>query len=307
AAPADVGLALFQLLLLGAALLHLELPQLRLKLFHRRGAVLVLRAVALAGDDDAGGLVGDADRRLGPVDVLATRARRAVGVDAQVSRIDLDLEVVIDFRRYEHGGERGVAAVAGVERRLAHQPVHAGLGAQPAVGILAGELHRGALAAGDFARRSLDDLGVETVLLAPAQIHSQQHFRPVLGLGAAGACLDVEEGVAGVHLAREHARELQALDVLFQLVQFLLDVGDAGGIVFLGEQLQQFLGVIQGAAQLVEGADGFAQPGALAAQFLGALGIVPDIGNFQLAGYFLEAVFLFSVVKDTPSEPRNGS
>jgi hypothetical protein len=53
---------------------------------HRHGLrlVAVLRAVVLAFDDDAGGQVGDAHRRIGLVDVLAAGARGAEGVDAQV-------------------------------------------------------------------------------------------------------------------------------------------------------------------------------------------------------------------------------
>jgi hypothetical protein len=44
----------------------------------------VLRAVVLALHDDAGRHVGDADRRVGLVDVLAAGARGAEGVGAQV-------------------------------------------------------------------------------------------------------------------------------------------------------------------------------------------------------------------------------
>ena len=97
------------------------------------------------------GQVGDAHRRVGLVDVLAAGAGGAVGVDAQVGGVDVDLDRVVHFGIDEHAGERGVAAVAGIERRLAHQAVHAGLGAQMAVGIVALDLDRGALDAGDFA------------------------------------------------------------------------------------------------------------------------------------------------------------
>jgi len=38
----------------------------------------------------------------------------------------------------------------------------------------------------------------------------------------------------------------------------------------------------------------------LSAEILGALRIVPDIGAFQLPGYFFQAFFLDVVVKDTP-------
>jgi hypothetical protein len=43
------------------------------------------------------------------------------------------------------------------------------------------------------------------------------------------------------------------------------------------------------------------QGGALAAQVLGAFGVIPDVGLFQFAGYFDQAFVLGVVVKDTPS------
>ena len=94
-----------------------------------------------------------------------------------------------------------MASIARVERRLAHQPVHAGLGAQPAVGVLTDDVHGRTLHAGNLAGGRLDDLGLEIVRLGPAQVHAQQHFRPVLRLGAAGAGLDIEKRIIGIHLA----------------------------------------------------------------------------------------------------------
>ena len=115
-----------------------ELVEARFQHGHRFGAVAVLRAVALALHDDAGGNVRDANRRVGFVDVLAARAGCAKGIDAQIRRVDVDLDGVIDLGIDKHAGKRGMAAVAGIERRFAHQPVHAGFGAQIAVGIIAG-------------------------------------------------------------------------------------------------------------------------------------------------------------------------
>jgi len=46
--------------------------------------------------------------------------------------------------------------------------------------------------------------------------------------------------------------------------------------------------------------DGLLEDGALAAQTLGAFRIVPDVGQFQLAVYFFQTLFLGVVVKDTP-------
>src|SRR3989338_2346385 len=142
--PLDVGLGRLELLLLLEALLHLAFVEARLEHGHGGGAVAVLRAVALALHHDVGRQVRDAHGGIGAVDVLAAGAARAVGVNAQVGRVDLDLHILVHLGIGEHGGEGGVAPVAGVERRFAHQAVDAGLGVQVAVGIRAGELGGGA-------------------------------------------------------------------------------------------------------------------------------------------------------------------
>ncbi len=114
--------------------------------------------------------------------------------------------------------------------------MHAGLGAQPAVGVVALDLDGGALHARDFARLRVDDFGVEAARRGPLQIHAQQHLRPVLRLGAAGAGLDVEEGVVRVHLAAEHALELELAHVGFELAGVALDFGGHAFVVLaLGE------------------------------------------------------------------------
>ena len=91
--------------------------------------VAVLRAIVLALHDDIGRQVGDSNRRFGLVDMLAAGARRTKDIDAQVGRIDVDLDRVVDFRIGVERGKRGLAQVAGAEGRFAHQPVNAGLGA----------------------------------------------------------------------------------------------------------------------------------------------------------------------------------
>src|SRR5690606_24149670 len=82
--PADLGLR--RRLGIGRrfALLELLLVEARLQHLHRRRTVLVLAALLLAGHHDPGRNVGDADRRVRRVDVLAARAGGAVGVDLEV-------------------------------------------------------------------------------------------------------------------------------------------------------------------------------------------------------------------------------
>jgi len=198
-----------------------------------------------------------------------------------------------------------VATRAGVERALAHQAVHADLGAQPAEGVLTLDVHGGALDAGDFTFGQLDDGGVEATLVGPAQVHAQQDVGPVLRLGAAGAGLDVQVGVVHVHLAAEHATELKLGEGLFQGLQLGLDVADGAFITFLDSHVEQVLAVGQAIGQLVQGLDDLRQHGALAAQGLGVLGLVPDGCVFQLAVDFDQAVMLVIVVKDTPEWTGN--
>src|SRR5215472_9711688 len=120
-APADVGLRLLELLLLGLALAELELVQARLEHRHGLRAVAVLRAVVLTLHDDAGRRVRDPHSGVGLVDVLAACAGGPEGVDAKVRRVDLHLDRLVDLRVDEHAGEGGVAARVAVERTLAHQ------------------------------------------------------------------------------------------------------------------------------------------------------------------------------------------
>jgi hypothetical protein len=46
------------------------------------------------------------------------------------------------------------------------------------------------------------------------------------------------------------------------------------------------------------------QLGALLAELLGAIRVVPDAGLFELAGYFLQTLVLVVVIKDTSSKSR---
>ena len=303
-APADVGLGVLELLLLGLALAQLELVELRFQHRHRFGAVAVLRAVVLALDDDVGRQVRDAHRRVGLVDVLAAGAGGAKGVDAQVGRIDLDLDRLVDFRIDEHAGERRVAARVRIERALAHQPVHAGFGAQIAVGVVAGDLDRRALDAGHFACGFFEHLGAIAFALAIAQVHALEHRRPVLRLGAAGARLDVDEARCRIHRIVEHPAEFQIGDALFAR-------GEVGGdrfqrrVVGLGaRETEELRAVPEIAVKRGHVVYHALERLLLLAELLRALRIVPDLRIFELALDFGQAHRLHVEVKDTSADRR---
>ena len=161
----------------------------------------------------SGRQVGDPDRGVGDVDVLAAGAARSVGVDAQILVLDLDVDVVRQLRPDEDGRERGVPARRLIERRDAHEPVDAGLGQHQAVRVVADDRHRRALDAGFVAGLQVDDVALEAAALRPAQVHAQQHLGPVLRLGAAGAGMDRHDRVLAIVLAAEHLLGLAGVDV----------------------------------------------------------------------------------------------
>src|SRR5258708_5327903 len=125
AAEGDVLLGRRHRVQLGPLLLPLQIVEAGLQHLQGHVAVADLAALVLAGDDDAGGQVGDAHRGVGHVHMLAPRPARAVGVDADVLLLNLDLDVLVDLRPDEDGGEGGVAAGPRIEGADPHQSVPA--------------------------------------------------------------------------------------------------------------------------------------------------------------------------------------
>src|SRR3989344_5270985 len=95
AAVAAADQALAQSGLLGGAFAALLFLDTCLQHLQRLGLVAVLAAAVLAFGHDAGGQVDHTHGRIGLVDVLATGAAGAEGVDAQVCRVELDGLVLV--------------------------------------------------------------------------------------------------------------------------------------------------------------------------------------------------------------------
>src|SRR6202011_5804384 len=131
--------------------------------------------------------------------------RGAVGVDAQILVEDVDFDLLVDDRVDPYRGKAGVAPRGRIERRDAHEAVHATLGLQPAIGVDAADLDRRRLDAGAFAGAFFQPFDLVAVVLGPADIHAQQHLGPVLRLGSAGPGMHFEIAVVGVGLARKEA------------------------------------------------------------------------------------------------------
>src|SRR5450759_892977 len=219
---AEIDVAHFAALpgeLVGEAVL-LAIHQLGLEHAHGHGLVLQLRALVLALHHDVGGEMRDAHGGAGLVHVLPAGAAGAIGVDAQVIVVDLDVDVVAHQRRGVDGDEARVPAVGRVERAHAHETVDPSLSLEQPIYVLALHSQGGALEAGFVAFLRVVHLDLERTVLEPAQVHAQQHLGPVLRLGAAGAGMDGHDRAALVVLAAEEAQ-------LFPTLEVGLELGDA--------------------------------------------------------------------------------
>ena len=246
----------------------------------------------------------EADRRLGLVDVLAACPLGAHRIGADVRLLDVDLDAVVDHRIDVDAGERGVAARVGIERRDAHQPVHAVLALEPAIGVAALDLHGRRLDAGLFAAGLLDPLDLEAVLLGPARVHAHEHVGPVLALGAAGAGVNLEEGVEAVGLARQQRLELAPGDVLPEPAQRVLGVGDRRAI-FLGlAEFDHGELVVEFALDPPDRGELVFERGALLHQALRALLVVPESRVFGELVQLLKPHPRLVEVKDASSAAR---
>ena len=147
-------------LLLGAG----RIKQLGLQQGHGPGLVLVLRAFILAFDHDAGRQVGQAHRRIGLVHMLPAGAGGPVGVDAQVTLVDVHAVDAGGFGQDGDGAGRCVDAALGLRLRHPLHPVGTGFELQAAVYVAAFD--------------AADDFLVAAVLPRPAAEHLQPPTLP---------------------------------------------------------------------------------------------------------------------------------
>ena len=184
--------------------------------------------------------MGDTDRGIGLVDVLAAGARRAVGIDPAVGLVDLNADFVVNVGINADRGKTGMAARVAVKRRNPHQTVNAGFRLEPAVCVVSADFDGCRLQPGNVAFRFLHIFHLILMRFRPAGIHSEQHFRPVLSLGAAAAGMNFEKGVVFVGFAGKQRFQLAAAGFCLQLLQLGYDLGNQFPIALLFRQFTEF-------------------------------------------------------------------
>jgi hypothetical protein len=107
-----------------------------------------------------------------------------------------------------------------------------------------------------------------------------------------------------IHLAAEHALELEAAHVRFEALCIGLDVARGSLVAFAFRQRQQLGGIRDPLRCAVDLLDRCRQPRSLSAELLRALLVRPDRGILELAPDLLEPLFLLIVLKETPGGRR---
>jgi hypothetical protein len=107
-----------------------------------------------------------------------------------------------------------------------------------------------------------------------------------------------------VHLAAEHALELQPANVCLEPLGILPDVPRGGLVALPLGQLQQLFRVADALGGAIDLRDVGGEAGSLLAQLLGAFRLRPDGRVLELPSYLLQALFLAVVLKETPVAKR---
>jgi len=79
-----------------------------------------------------------------------------------------------------------------------------------------------------------------------------------------------------------------------------LDDTDGLGVILIAGHLQEIVGLAESVVELDDGIYNALQPGAVLAEALGLLRIIPDFGVLELTLHFFESFALGIDVKDTP-------
>jgi len=103
-----------------------------------------------------------------------------------------------------------------------------------------------------------------------------------------------------VHLAAEHALELELAHLRFDLRQIALHLTGRGLVVLALGEFKEFKRIAYRACGSVDVVELCAETRALFAELLGLLRLLPDGRVFEFAAYFFETFFLEIVFKETP-------
>ena len=198
-----------------------------------------------------------------------------------------------------------MTACIAVIGRNADQTVHTRFGLQPAICGVPLDEQRSRLDASLFAVVHFQRLDLHAAALRPADVHAQQHGSPVLALRTAGTGMDFDVGVIAVGFAGEQCLYLAVGNLLTQRPNSFFRLTDDAVVALSLAHLDQLYIVAESLGKAVDGVDVVLERLALAHQFLGFLGIVPEVAALGTGIEVLKPLYRFIPVKETPSAGRS--
>jgi hypothetical protein len=103
-----------------------------------------------------------------------------------------------------------------------------------------------------------------------------------------------------IHLAVEHALQLELAYSPLEPCGILLDVRGSALVVFAFRKLKELCGIGDGLGSPVQLLELGGELGAFATELTGLVRVLPDRGILQLSAYLFEAFLLRVVLKETP-------
>ena len=160
--------------------------------------------------------MGQPNRTIRLIDVLAARTARSVSVNADVGFGDSDIDAIRDLGRYIDGRKARLPFSLRVEWADPDQPVRAGFALQIPVGHGTANCNRGAVNSSLVVVVAVEQCDRILIFLSPSGVHPQHHLGPIVGIGAAVAGVDREDRAGAVVGAAQQRLQFQLFDLLFQ-------------------------------------------------------------------------------------------
>ena len=169
-------------------------------------------------------------RRL--IDVLTAGAGRPEHVFPDVFFFDVDFNGIGNVRHNVYGREAGLPFSFSVVRTDSNQPVRSGFSLEVSEGERTANDNRRAVDARLLVVLPVDDFDLVGVHFRPVDVHSQEHFRPVVGVGAAVARLNGHDSRIVVDRTGQERFHAQLFERLFHLVDFCDGFVETGLVLF---------------------------------------------------------------------------
>ena len=202
--------------------------------------VLQLRFFILALCHNACRNMGNTNCRFGFVYVLAAGTACTIGIDTQVCRVNLYINL-FSLRQYSHGNGRGVYASLRFGFRHTLYTMYAAFEFHAAVNAVTADLENDLLKAAQLSRVGIHNLNTPAAGFCITQIHTEENTGKKRSLITAGTAADFHDNVfIIVRVGRQQKnRELLLIffNLRFELLQFLFSHFNQLFVIACCEQL----------------------------------------------------------------------